>query len=205
MPEFKVHELWPTPIYENSIDVRYEWLEKVKNIDYENMQTENGIISKNRYILDEIPDLKKEILDHCKKFTKLYMYATDKVDFYLQNSWIVKHKKDHWGQIHYHGNSILSGVYYLKTPPNSGNINFHKNCLHMNIFPPSIRMEYDTVNYFNVDQYTLIPKEGKIVLFPSHLQHSVDINKSDIDRYSCAFNFYLKGRLGKQEYILEIK
>jgi len=205
MPEFKVHELWPTAVYENNIDVKHEWLEKVKNFDYELMHTKNGLISVNRYILDEISDLKKEILNHCKKFTRLYMHTTDKVDFYLQNSWIVKHNKNHWGQIHHHANSLLSGVYYLKTPPNSGNINFHKNCLHMNMFPPSIRMEYDLINYYNVDQYSLRPKAGKILIFPAHLEHSIDINKSDNDRYSCAFNFYLKGRLGKQEYILEIK
>ena len=75
----------------------------------------------------------------------------------------------------------------------------------MNMFPPSIRMEYDLINYYNVDQYSLRPKAGKILIFPAHLEHSIDINKSDNDRYSCAFNFYLKGRLGKQEYILEIK
>lgn len=205
MPEFKVHELWPLPIYENSIDVNYEWLEKVKNFDYELMHTKNGLITVSRYILDEMPDLKKEILNHCKHFTQKYMSTTKKVDFYLQNSWIVKHNKNHWGQIHYHGNSLLSGVYYLNTPPNSGNINFHKNCLHMNTFPPSIRMEYNIENHFNADQYSIIPEAGKIIIFPAHLQHSIDTNKSDSDRYSCAFNFYLKGDLGKEEYILEIK
>ena len=33
MQEFKVHELWPIPIYENFIDVKYEWLEKSKNVN----------------------------------------------------------------------------------------------------------------------------------------------------------------------------
>ena len=205
MQEFKVHELWPIPIYENFIDVKYEWLEKSKNVNYELMHTKNGYISEDRYILNQVPDLKEQIIKHCEYFTKKYMGTTDKVNFYLQNSWFLRHKKNDWGQIHYHSNSLLSGVYYLKTPPNSGNINFHKNCLHMNMFPPSIRMENDIKNHFTAEQYSLTPQEGLIIIFPAHLEHSIDTNKSDHTRYSCAFNFYLKGSLGKEEYILEIK
>jgi hypothetical protein len=37
------------------------------------------------------------------------------------------------------------------------------------------------------------------------LEHSVDENKSKEERYSLAFNFYVRGRFGKEEYKLEIK
>jgi uncharacterized protein (TIGR02466 family) len=205
MNEFKVHELWPIPVYENHIDVKFEWLDKCKNSNYQRMHTKNGFISEDRYILNELPELKKEIENHCKLFTEKYMGTTNKVEFYLQNSWFLKHVKNDWGQIHYHSNSLLSGVYYLKTPPNSGNINFHKNCLHMNMFPPSIRMENDIRNHFTAEQYSLTPEEGLIIIFPAQLEHSIGTNKSEGDRYSVAFNFYLRGTLGKEEYILEIK
>jgi ectoine hydroxylase-related dioxygenase (phytanoyl-CoA dioxygenase family) len=46
-------------------------------------------------------------------------------------------------------------------------------------------------------------KEGTIVIFPSHLEHSVEKNWSKIRRYSIAFNFYVRGNFGKEEYELQ--
>ena len=46
----------------------------------------------------------------------------------------------------------------------------------------------DTNYYHN---YSFIPNEGLLVLFPSHLQHDVEVNKSDEDRISVSFNLKL--------------
>ena len=99
----------------------------------------------------------------------------------------------------------LSGVYYLKTDTNTGNLVFHKNHIYTNTFHQSIRFEYDDSNNLNTGQYIMDVEEACKILFPSHLEHSVDENKSDEQRYSLAFNFYVKGDFGKEEYILEIK
>jgi ectoine hydroxylase-related dioxygenase (phytanoyl-CoA dioxygenase family) len=55
------------------------------------------------------------------------------------------------------------------------------------------------------DSYALKLNEGTIVLFPSHLNHSVEENLSNQNRYSIAFNFFVKGKFGKEEYQLELK
>jgi ectoine hydroxylase-related dioxygenase (phytanoyl-CoA dioxygenase family) len=55
------------------------------------------------------------------------------------------------------------------------------------------------------EKYILNVKEGTIVIFPSHLEHSVEKNNSNENRYSIAFNFYVRGKFGKEEYELEIK
>ena len=44
-------------------------------------------------------------------------------------------------------------------------------------------------NYFHT--YYFLPTEGRMLLFPSHLQHEVFENKSNEDRISVSFNINL--------------
>ena len=68
--------------------------------------------------------------------------------------------------------SILSGVYYLKVPQNSGNICF--------------RIKQDEKWYF----YEFESRENMLLLFDSKLEHSVTKNLSNQKRVSIAFNLY---------------
>ena len=69
--EVRIHELYPTPVYDGHIDVKPEWLTYAKNGDYQRMRSNNGAYTKNLYTLDELPDLKKEIKEQNKKEKKL--------------------------------------------------------------------------------------------------------------------------------------
>tara|TARA_B100001093_G_scaffold446071_1_gene450063 strand:+ start:61 stop:678 length:618 start_codon:yes stop_codon:yes gene_type:complete len=205
MPEFKTYNLWPIPIYEAEIPVKQEWKDVIVNSEYDRTHINNSDISKDRYILNNIPDLKSDIEKHCELFVRKYLSVKDNAKFYLQNSWCNIHGPEEESQIHYHGNSLLSGVYYPIFPKNSGNIAFHKGSIYNNIFHQSIRLEYEEHNNVTAEKYVLGPKEGTIVIFPSHLEHSVEKNNSNENRYSLAFNFYVRGKFGKEEYELEIK
>ena len=205
MPEFKTHNLWPIPIYHGEIPVKQEWKDVVINTEYERTHVNNSDISKDRYILNTIPDLKQDIENHCERFVRKYLTVKDNAQFYLQNSWCNIHGPNEESQIHYHGNSLLSGVYYPILPKNSGDIAFHKSSIYTNTFHQSIKLDYEENTEVNASQYEIAVNEGTIVIFPSHLEHSVQKNNSDQLRYSIAFNFYVRGKFGKEEYILEIK
>ena len=69
-------------------------------------------------------------------------------------------------------NAILSGVYYLQTPKNSGNIIFRKK-INNSWYKWSVKS-----------------RTGKMILFDSRLEHSVETNKSKDMRVSLAFNLY---------------
>jgi len=205
MPEFKTHNLWPIPVYEAEILVKQEWKDIVVNLEYERTHINNSDISKDRYILNTMPDLKSDIEKHCELFVRKYLTIKDNAKFYLLNSWCNIHGPNEYSQIHYHGSSLLSGVYYPIVPKNSGAISFHKNSIYNNIFYHSIRFEYNEDSNLNAGKYTLNVVDGTIILFPSHLEHSVERNNSNEKRYSIAFNFYVRGKFGKEEYELEIK
>lgn len=202
---FKVHNLWPIPLYESEIPVKQEWKDKIVNLEYDRTHINNSDISKNRYVLNDMPDLKSSIEFHCETFVRKYLTVKDNAKFYLQNSWVNIHGPNESSQIHYHASSLLSGVYYPILPKNSGDIKFYRGNIYTNIFHKSIRFEYDENNNLTADQYVVGLKEGTIVLFPSHLDHSVEENESNKNRYSLAFNFYVRGKFGKEEYQLEIK
>lgn len=205
MPEFKTHNLWPIPVYEDDIPLKSEWKTHIENIEYRRTHVNNSDISVNRYLLNELPDLKNEIENHCENFVRRYLKVKKNIQFTLQNSWSNIHHPNDEAQSHYHGNSLLSGVYYTHTPKNCGGIVFHKNSIYTNLFHQSIRFEYDEDNHLNAEGYVVNVREGMIVLFPSHLSHSVQKNLSNEPRYSLAFNFFIKGKLGKEEYTLEVK
>ena len=92
---------------------------------------------------------------------------------------------------HTHPNSHLSGVMWIKVPKDSGNIVFDN---------PSGHQAYTEINSYTQefkDQffihhcYWLPPIEGRMIIFPSHLQHGVNENNSNDDRISVSFNITL--------------
>jgi len=78
---------------------------------------------------------------------------------------------------HVHPQTDLSGVFYVSTPEDCGNIVFY-NPLTVSVMSRCNREE-------NV-HYT--PERGKFVIFPSWLYHSVRPNKGNGFRRSIAFN-----------------
>src|SRR6056300_304501 len=119
MPHFTTHNLWPVPVYEAEIPVKQEWKDAVVNLEYVRTHINNSDISKDRYILNNMPDLKKDIEKHCELFVRKYLMVKKNATFYLQNSWCNLHSPKEFSQIHHHGNSLISGVYYPMFPENS--------------------------------------------------------------------------------------
>jgi uncharacterized protein (TIGR02466 family) len=203
--EYKVHNLWPIPVYEDFLPVKQEWKDKILNLEYERTTINNSDISKDRFILNDIKDLKKEIEIHNERYVRHYLKVKENINFYMLNSWSNKHGPKEYSQVHYHGNSLVSGVYYPILPKDSGDIMFHKTDIYTNLFHHTIRFEFTEPNEVNSETYVVKLKEGSIVLFPSHLNHSVMKNLTNQSRYSIAFNFFIKGKLGKEEYQLELQ
>lgn len=202
---FKVHQLWSTPIYENYIPVEDNWVNFAKSEDYKRMASENGDITKDYYILEKLPDLKKEIENHINLFVEKYLKVTKNVSFYLTNSWFVQHNPDDYSHSHYHTNSLLSGVYYLDVPKNSGNIMFLRMGHTQFVFPSSFNINFDEETHQNCYEYPIDTTDGKILIFPSHINHAVLMNETNKKRYSLSFNVYARGKVGIHECQLELK
>ncbi|NMF99574.1 2OG-Fe(II) oxygenase family protein [Aromatoleum toluolicum] len=87
-------------------------------------------------------------------------------------------------RMHSHPNNFLSGVYYVRVPPDADCINFHDPRPQAAIIrPPVVELTAE-----NTDQVVVNVRSGTLLMFPSYLQHSVDANQGAQERVSISFN-----------------
>ena len=115
----------------------------------------------------------------------------DGVGVEFSNMWININQKRDYNIVHNHPKSTLSGVFWIKTPENSGKLQFMNSndfieYSFLKCLQPCVNDKYFTHLRFQMD---LVP--GRIVLFPSHLLHGVQPNQSREDRISISFNIHL--------------
>ena len=165
--------------------------------DYNN--TEPGVanmsyISNNLHVLDDnkFKFLKDKIM---KEF---YLYASDVMgytnEFEITTSWFTMSTKGQSSKFHNHSNCMMSGVLYLQTNENSGNIIFES------FSNERFTIHTEEYNIFNSPQWSIKPEDGLLLMFPSEVHHAIEENKSDTTRYSLAFNLMPTGLLGVDSY-----
>ncbi|MDB4339568.1 TIGR02466 family protein [bacterium] len=102
----------------------------------------------------------------------------------LYNTWININPPKTYIDSHTHDNALFSGVYYIKTPENCGNIVF-KRMDNARYFMPIL----SGPNSFLSTRSEVMGKEGLLLIFPAWLHHQVLLNNSKEDRISMSFNF----------------
>ena len=189
MTEAKIFQLWPICLYKSSFDIDEDTKQLFYNEEYERMPSGNGDYTKNKYLLHDkkYSYVIENIMKHLNGFTKKYMTVNDEVSFYLQNSWAVKHNGNDWGQTHSHANSLFSGVLYLDTPKDSGAILFDAET-RPTWSTRTIEPKLDEHTILNSRSYRIEPHRGMSLVFPSHMNHSVELNRSGQNRYSLAYD-----------------
>ena len=102
----------------------------------------------------------------------------------ILDMWSVVNKKNTFNVQHSHPNSLLSAAYYVKAKKNSGNIKFFDPKEMKTMYHPPIQK----FNEISAEIIKIEPEEGKLLLFPSYLNHAVEENLSDEDRIVISFN-----------------
>jgi len=134
---------------------------------------------------------KNDILDF--KLDKFHSAISKLVDRYTQvigypepnfkliESWINVCGPGQFQYDHTHSSASISGCYYFATNEVDGKIRFANPnpIIHTGKFP---------ADRISIEAITYAPKVGRILLFPSWLTHRVNVNNTDSDRISIAFN-----------------
>ena len=106
-------------------------------------------------------------------------------------TWLNLNLPDTHHSKHEHFGCFMSGVLWLSTPENSGNFT---------IFDPVSPRAQNNVQYsfarmpnneYNRNIHSIVPAEGKLIMFPGWLQHQVESNESNSTRISIAFNIWM--------------
>ena len=205
MPQFQILNLFPTPVMvHDDIPTTEKQRDFVYAQKWYRPPADNGWLTNNHYLLDEpvMKTLKDDIMKGFDKFIRDQMGIPERMGFRMTNSWAVKHNSGDWGQGHIHTNCVFPGVYYMDTNENNGNISFSRD-VDKHTLPLTFRPgAYTKRTDFNTDEVLLESKNNRLVIFPSNLNHRVDTNRSDWDRYSIAFNFFPTGHWGENEHEL---
>ena len=196
----EIFPLFSKPVYLKILDIdtkkivpmleEYDF--KIAGNEYthsEDIDNANSL-SKNLYVLNDkrFKFLKDKIMEEFYKFSRGEMKYPNK--FEITTSWFTKTTKNQSGFFHNHNNCMISGILYLQTNENSGNIVFE------NFSNKRYKLEVDDYNVYNSTEWKIGPVDGLLVMFPSEVHHMLQENKSDITRYSLAFNLSPIGLIG---------
>mgnify|MGYP001438675974 CR=1 FL=1 len=105
----------------------------------------------------------------------------------IQNIWININQPGAYNHLHNHAGAILSGVYYVKSDPEQGNIFFERGDNAEYFLPP-----IENPNYFTSTATTYKAMTDAVYIFPGWLKHSVQPNLTKEDRISISFNYGMK-------------
>jgi uncharacterized protein (TIGR02466 family) len=204
-----VHPLFPVAAMEfDNFPITDKEIDKlIRDQDFESMQIENGLVSSEKYLLNlkKNSSLRRNLFHCVDQYTHNILDIRHSVSFYFQNSWMMKHRPGDWGQNHIHENSLISGVLYLRVPPNSGDLILHRNRIVSNFINPYINLPARRPNIYNADNFVCRLADRKLVLFPANMNHSIGKNESGEDRYCIAFNVFFKGMLGEETSVCSIQ
>ena len=144
---------------------------------------------------EELQKLKKEITQHLQVYhSEVFQGMKFKVNVAqsLANMWVNINEKHHYNEWHIHPFATLSGVYYIKHDGvESGDILF-KHPEHPQMaalhWPPEIVEAYNAATSGVVN---ITPKSNMLLIFPSWMNHSVEVNLNNDPRISVSFNSVL--------------
>ena len=109
---------------------------------------------------------------------------------FLGNMWANINPPGGYNRAHTHPNSLWSGVYYVKAPINSGHLKVEDPKPSINISRPRRKQGQLPKHLWNEVHFE--PIAGRLIMFPSWLNHCVDTNQSNDIRISVSFNFLQK-------------
>jgi uncharacterized protein (TIGR02466 family) len=133
----------------------------------------------------------------CDEFDKLVSVLNEQIyncsvqadlpELQIQNIWININKPGAYNHLHNHAGALLSGVYYVKSTPEQGNIFFERGDNAEYFLPPM-----EKANYFTSTATTYKAMTDALYIFPGWLKHSVQPNLTKDDRISISFNYGVK-------------
>ena len=109
----------------------------------------------------------------------------------ISNMWAIINTGGSANSRHQHGNSTISGAYYVRAPKNCGDIVFYDP----RPAPVFCYPEAKGSNLLNAHINSITPEEGALILFPSYLDHSVNENLSNDERIVISFNIIIQAHL----------
>ena len=202
----KPNLLFSTPVwtiqlenYKSLNENMYQYIKLLKKKDNVGINKSNvkGWHSNDFDLKDKEPqNFIKFILPAIEQVMNDMSWEKQKQTAKINNMWAIINTGGSANLRHQHGNSTISGAYYVRAPENSGDIVFYDPRPAPVYSHPNI----DKPNILNAQVNGVNPKEGALVLFPSYLDHSVNENLSNEERIVISFNIRITIKTNEPKY-----
>ena len=188
--------LFPTPVY--IADIKHPTLNQDLERDIIAWSKEDKGITRTNVKgwhsttdMHESPEFKNlvNMLYACQK--TVYEQEYYESEPYLGNMWANINPPGGSNRAHQHPNSLWSGVYWIKTPKNCGQLKIDDPRSVACMTRPKQKDGKKPDRLWRESHYE--PVAGRCIMFPSWLMHAVDPNESNDVRISVSFNFLQKG------------
>ena len=197
----KPNLFFPTPVWTLQLDnyysineQMYKFIKNTQSKDQQGISKSNikGWHSKDFNMQENGPkNFIKFILPAIEQVITDMNWEKQKQSININNMWAIINTGGSANLRHQHGNSTISGAYYVRAPKNSGDIVFYDpRPAPVYTYPKAVNP-----NLLNAQVNGISPKEGALVLFPSYLDHSVNENLSNEERIVISFNITIQVKL----------
>ena len=189
-----IEKFFPTLVYGKDVQLNnnqlaqdiVNWSNKDKGVNKTNYKGWHS--TTDMHIKPEYSQLVTELISMQKD-----IYDNEHIDRHarLGNMWANINPSGGMNIPHIHPNALFSGVYYVKSNPKSGRLKIYDPRPGANFIMPTRKpgnLGRDLWREANIE-----PIEGRIIMFPAWLWHSVEENMSDDIRISVSFNFIQEG------------
>ena len=191
--EFKLHSLFSSVVYQRELSLNikpiHNYCSKLKKSVKSVSHSNQGGWQSPPITFSELPELSSEIEKYANIFKRTFLF---KKPLKISIMWVnINNYKDSNIE-HSHPNSILSGVYYVKVPKDSGNLVF---------LDPRIRrtaknlkenlLENNSENLSQITHYGLNISDNSLIFFPSYMEHAVHMNKTHNPRITISGNTFV--------------
>jgi len=126
---------------------------------------------------------------------KIYVEEHLDSEPFLGNMWANVNPPGGYNRAHLHPNCSWSGVYYVKTPKNCGELKIKDPRTGAEMVSPKMKEmknSNDVLPERLWREVNYTPSAGRCIMFPSWLIHCVEPNESNDIRISVSFNFLQK-------------
>jgi uncharacterized protein (TIGR02466 family) len=189
--------LFSSPVYQVNIqdelipDDYNKILSDILSDQFEIQPNQGNALSKNTKFLNGYTNTSfYSVIDsHIKNYFYNILNADSDIEVYITDSWVNIARPGEWHHKHHHPNSIISGVYYFSSDPNSAPILFDS--------PRKSEIDFkrSKLDVLSANSWGFPTPACTLYLFPSYLDHSVPINQTSKDRISLSFNTFIKGNI----------
>ena len=197
-----LHQIFPEPIYISKIE-RALTKEELKTVDNYKKKTRRNLgntRTNDGYALDHkgLKNLKKDLYKKVVDYFNKVVCTSNSIVPYITQSWINYTETNQYHPSHSHGNSYVSGVFYIDAKKGVDKIKFYKRG-HQEML-----LSISTYNIFNSSTWWYPVQTGDVILFPSSLIHGVDVKTGTNTRINLSFNVFFKGKIGDYKTLTEL-